>query len=271
MPGPGTVATQIAACTLPPYKNNVPIASQTSGTYDRGSVAFDGTELLYTEYLETGPVNDEGIIHRFDPLTCQPLGDIDVRFAQADLDRLSAAGNWCGTSRPSIDDLTYDPVRNVLWVSLQRIDAGYTTKGGDLNCYGTDGTGTWLFKVALAANAGQNPILADARLAFDNGCGYILSYDISSDTLWTCDVHGQSGSPTQPGRVQASNGQSVSTCMSQISIDDLSGMARLRHHDLHDHVQAHAPAVPRADNRGRADGLRWRDLRQPPRARGVAA
>lgn len=225
-PAPGTPANQLTACPLPsfPRNGNVPGYDTLNGNYDSGAVAFDGQDLLYTDFLETGPADYQGVIHRLNSVTCQPKSDIVVRFDPADLARLSAAGNWCGDRHPAIDDMTYDPSRNLLWVSLRRIQASYQYKAA-ANCSTYDGTGTWLFRVALSPGVLQNPVMANAQLAFTNGCGYILSYDIFSDTLWTCDLTGQVAYSTQPGRLRAADGASVPTCMRQISTDYLYGMA----------------------------------------------
>ena len=190
-----------------------------------GSLAFDGVELLYTQYQESGPRPAQGLIHRMTP-ACTGAGSIVVDFAQADLDAAAQrAQDQSIATAPVVDEMTYDPRRNQLWLSL-------ATHAATSSSAFTEPAIVPLFSISLDhLTVGATETHATYR--FDGvhcripfGGEELFAYDYSTDSLWTCDPrvrHQVDGIPFaafDPGRRAAADGTPQDTCMSGVETPD---------------------------------------------------
>ncbi|MHB8508862.1 MAG: hypothetical protein ACYDGR_09475 [Candidatus Dormibacteria bacterium] len=194
-----TPMVELKHCPLPPTTN-----------IGNGSLTFDGKDLLYTQAGEYGPARYQGIIHRIDAATCVQDSDVlvnfDPAFMQAHRNPKSAdncgapsALTYCDPAlHPPIDELTFDARRDALWVNVQ-LDQGDE-----------------LFLTKIGPAPGVGPAIATAVNLFVGGCGPLLTYDFSTDSLWTC-----SGSAARndqrPARLRT-DGVATPTCMSSLGI-----------------------------------------------------
>ena len=203
--------TQFTPCSVPLWNNGEGPAGDQSGT-----VAFDGRDLLFTqlgETLSSYPPRYVGVIHALDPTQpgCPALSDIDVSFDPRDIATWNAMnGAAIGQPPPSsvtIEDLTYDAHRNALWIS---ISPGHMAGAGQEQ---------GLFLVD-AIDGSTSPRTARARLVLPrSGCGWVLSYDVFRDVLWTCAPGGASNPGATTTAVSPVDGSPMSTCETSFGLN----------------------------------------------------
>ena len=161
-----------------------------------GSLAYDGRDLLFTQYGDRGALTDppdEALIRRMDPLTCANRPGIIVHFDPGDLAATQSVyppGNTADETHPSIDNMTYDARRNVLWFVLT--DNSNAHGFSHFNGYGSGPPG--LFRAVITRpSTSTQPAEATARLVSLQGCAGQLAYDYNDDSLWTCGAWPQQG------------------------------------------------------------------------------
>jgi len=203
-PAPPPLPT-VNGCALP-----VPQPAGASGTsaISSGSLAFDGHELLYTHYLESGPQDFQAVIHTMDPLTCAKHPDILVSFDPVDAAAWDAANAPAHLRQPWIDDMTYDARRNVLWAT---VDDTVT----DSSAGSSSNASIGLFTVRVT-DAATNPRRAVAHLAFLSGCGHALTYDQTRDVIWSCSGQGPTNAIDNWAQLNTQTGYVVPSCADAI-------------------------------------------------------
>ena len=205
---PAPPLSQIRTCPVPGVTGIQPNSSDSS--MPSGSVAFEGHELLYTHTGETEATAREAVIHTLDPTSCSPLPDIHVAFHQADLNAWAAAQGWAGSScqhviHPTIGDLGYDPVHNLIWASIGDADPSGSCQEGS--------AARGLFTISVGVDSARGRIGTASAAILDNGCGFALAYDAAQGRVWSCDQSIASGVPSE---LDPRTGQVIPSCASSM-------------------------------------------------------
>ena len=171
-----------------------------------GSLAFDGVDLLYTRGDEDRDTPDRRWaypIHRVNARTCADDGTILIRLRRADLE----SHEPCVTYDPAkfaIDNVTYDPNRDVLWFNLRE-------RIYDYQLYNTGGADSCLFEVTRWAGRRHASSAPAVLPPWFGGCGSgWLAYDEFDDSFWSCSRDNDSGIGAL--HFSARDGVSLPTC-----------------------------------------------------------
>jgi hypothetical protein len=168
-------------------------------TDNNAAIAFDGHDILYTRTDESGAAPLQGLIRRLSP-DCRVAGTITVTFNASDLTAVGLSGSL--SAHPLIDDLSYDPRRNEIWLMLAASTPTSTNDSGTV-----EAPGVFIAHVDAVAPTADT---ATARLAFTTpGCASFFSYGHPGDFLWTCP---NAGNANNLGRIHASTGVPEPSC-----------------------------------------------------------
>ena len=195
----GAPLVELPTCPIPPPPVTAAQAAPVHASGGASTVAYDGYDLLYTYASDTEtPGSNRGVIHALDPTTCLPHSDIVVQFSQSDLDAWARTNHYSKVA-PVIDEMAYDQRRNVIWAAIQNLyydGIGYDFPPG-------------LFAISVESASSGASRLGSAHLVTTDGCGPLLAFDLTRDSLWTC--HGY-----VPATLRASDGSLVPSCAQNV-------------------------------------------------------
>ena len=183
-PAQGGTMRTVAQCAELPAPPN---PSQRNGT-----VAFDGRYLVYSDMENPAPYH--ALVHRLDPTTCRPAGDLDVVF---DPSQVQGSGTV-------IDKLVEENNTNQL---IATVFSQGSFGGGDL----------FTLRITDEGAPGRAGHAVAAHLMTVGSCDgtpgdTLISYDFSDDTLWQC-----TGTPGKPGHTDMA-GTPIASCFSTFGV-----------------------------------------------------
>jgi hypothetical protein len=241
-----------AACANSGRCDLVPIAQCTiaqDGGDQNGSVAFDGSELLYSVSGERGPRPYTAVLHRVKPAGCtgtgaalDQAGIITVQFAAAEYDQARSLtwldDGWQGfisqpavdATNPSIDTIAYDATHDRIYFTLAASPIPNTSGTGQTGVRQENQLSLW--SADLHSQAGVPAAVITARLVtVDTGyCpptggggnpgsgSETLAFDRVDGSVWAC-------LPGRPAKLDAAGNQVDESCYETPDIqgNDLSG------------------------------------------------